>query len=145
MKRDIPIAEKLKFNLQQWVKGRHGNDALNYMLLILALVTNIFALFFRIFFLDSLAFLLLWSALYRSWSRDTVTRQRENLAFLDKTVKIRKEIQQIIQRVRDKEHTYFRCPQCEHQLRVPKGVGTIRVTCTCCRHSFLKSTSKKTK
>lgn len=142
MKRDFPIIEKLKLNLQQWAKGRHGNDALNYVLVILALVTNIFALIFHIFILDSLAFLLLWLSLYRSWSRDIAARRRENSVYLEKTAKIRKEVQQLIQRVRDKEHTYFRCPQCEHQLRVPKGVGTIRVTCTCCRHSFLKKTTK---
>ena len=37
---------------------------------------------------------------------------------------------------RDKEHRYFKCPNCGQQLRVPRGKGKITVTCRGCGASF---------
>ena len=37
---------------------------------------------------------------------------------------------------RDKEHRYFRCPNCGQYLRVPRGKGKINVTCRNCGASF---------
>ena len=37
---------------------------------------------------------------------------------------------------RDKEHRYFKCPNCGQYLRVPRGKGRITVTCRGCGASF---------
>jgi len=37
---------------------------------------------------------------------------------------------------RDKEHCYFKCPNCGQQLRVPRGKGKITVTCRSCGAVF---------
>ena len=37
---------------------------------------------------------------------------------------------------RDKDHVYFKCPNCAQQLRVPKGKGKITVTCRSCSAVF---------
>ena len=37
---------------------------------------------------------------------------------------------------RDKDHRYFKCPNCGQQLRVPRGKGKITVTCRNCGVSF---------
>ena len=34
-------------------------------------------------------------------------------------------------------YRYLICPQCSQRLRVPRGKGTIRVTCTKCRNQFI--------
>lgn len=35
-----------------------------------------------------------------------------------------------------KQYKYFICPQCTQRLRVPRGKGRLRVTCTRCGHVF---------
>ena len=35
-------------------------------------------------------------------------------------------------------YSYFRCPQCGQQLRVPRGRGKISITCPKCGHQFIK-------
>ena len=35
-----------------------------------------------------------------------------------------------------KQYKYFICPQCTQRLRVPRGKGRLRVTCTRCGHIF---------
>ena len=35
-----------------------------------------------------------------------------------------------------KQYKYFICPQCAQRLRVPRGKGKIRVTCTHCGNIF---------
>ena len=37
---------------------------------------------------------------------------------------------------RDKEHRYFKCPNCGQYLRVPRGKGKITVNCRNCGASF---------
>lgn len=40
------------------------------------------------------------------------------------------------ERAKDKEHVYFSCPDCGQTVRVPKGAGTVRVTCPKCGNRF---------
>ena len=35
-----------------------------------------------------------------------------------------------------KQYKYFMCPQCAQRLRVPRGKGKLRVTCTHCGNVF---------
>ena len=35
-----------------------------------------------------------------------------------------------------KQYKYFMCPQCAQRLRVPRGKGKLRVTCTNCGNVF---------
>ena len=36
-----------------------------------------------------------------------------------------------------RNYRYLICPQCSQRLRVPRGKGKIRVTCTKCRNQFI--------
>ena len=36
----------------------------------------------------------------------------------------------------DKEHYYFKCPNCGQPMRVPKGLGKIQITCRACASQF---------
>ncbi|MDD3401515.1 MAG: hypothetical protein PHT58_07835 [Eubacteriales bacterium] len=36
-----------------------------------------------------------------------------------------------------KSHRYLVCPQCHQKLRVPRGKGKIKVTCTMCKNQFI--------
>mgnify|MGYP002625827682 CR=1 FL=1 len=49
----------------------------------------------------------------------------------------------ILDRLKDKEHKYFRCPKCRQTVRVPKGKGRVRITCKSCGNASLTSCSIK--
>ena len=69
-------------------------------------------------------------------SRQIDKRRAENAKFLQmagpviRWFKMRRTI------ARDKEHRYFRCPNCGQYLRVPRGKGKINVNCRNCGISF---------
>ena len=75
-------------------------------------------------------------SLFRTLSHDIDKRRRENAKFMRAAgpvlswLRLRRNIH------RDKEHVYFKCPNCGQQLRVPRGKGKITVTCRSCGASF---------
>ena len=78
---------------------------------------------------------LLWN-LFRMFSRRIDRRRAENARFLSlfgpviRWFKMRRTIH------RDKDHRYFKCPNCGQYLRVPRGKGKITVNCRNCGASF---------
>jgi len=40
------------------------------------------------------------------------------------------------------DYTIEYCPDCKHRMRVPKGVGKIKVKCSQCGHAFIKETHR---
>lgn len=62
----------------------------------------------------------------RKENMDYYNRRENQQTFKDK-MRIRKA------RKADTEHTYLKCEGCGMDLRVPRGVGTIDVTCPRCR------------
>ena len=123
--------------IQRFFYGRYGCwDALNLFLAGLYLVLYVADLFARTRVLYVLYTLLLLAILFRLLSRNPARRRAENARFMVvagpvvRWVKLRRTIH------RDKEHRYFKCPNCGQQLRVPRGKGTITVTCRSCGASF---------
>ena len=122
--------------IQRFMYGRYGNDQLNLFLIGLYLLLYLVSLFtrFDLFYLAGFA-LLAW-ALFRLLSHNIERRRSENARFLHTVnpllgwLRLRRTIR------RDKEHVYFKCPNCGQQLRVPRGRGNITVTCRSCGASF---------
>ena len=120
--------------LQRFMYGRYGKDQLNSALLVFSLT------FYGLYFLTGfelcywVSFVSIAFGLYRALSRNPVRRRAENAKFLQMAGPA---IQWLRMR-RDKEHRYFRCPNCGQQLRVPRGKGKITVTCRSCGAVFEK-------
>ena len=116
--------------------GRYGNDQLNLFLMGLYLLLYLVFMFTRFAPLYWLSFLLLAFTLFRLLSRNLERRREENARFMRAAqpflswLRLRRNIH------RDKEHVYFKCPNCGQQLRVPRGRGKITVTCRSCGASF---------
>ena len=126
--------------IQRFMYGRYGWDHLNVFLLALCLIFCILDTFLLgsvFYFLYVAVFAV---ALYRMLSRNIPRRRAENAKFMIlagpaiRWVKLRRTIH------RDKEHRYFKCPNCGQQLRVPRGKGTITLTCRNCGVSFDEKT-----
>ncbi len=126
--------------LQRLLYGRYGNDPLNVALIVLYLVLYLASSVTRVVLLYWASLAALFWALFRMFSRNTSRRRAENarfMAFADpalRWLRLRRTIR------RDKEHCYFKCPNCGQQLRVPKGKGKITVTCRSCGASFQETT-----
>ena len=119
--------------LQRFMMGRYGTDKLNMLLLGVGVALTVVNLFFNQFWvnltLPLLAYLLMGIALFRTFSRNTYKRYRENQRFL-----------LFFQKLRDRQHRYYDCPRCRQQIRVPRGKGKISITCPKCREKFIKKT-----
>ena len=122
---------KLSYSLRRFMEGRYGNDKLNSAILGGALVMVILALFIRNplinLILHGVSYALMFWSIFRSLSRNTYKRYRENRTFL-----------KFVDRIRDRDHRYFDCPKCRQTVRVPRGKGKIAITCPRCREKFVK-------
>ncbi len=122
--------------LRRMMYGRYGGDQLSFFLLgsyvILILLSNIP----HLGFLSWVALIVLVWDLYRMLSRQIDRRRAENARFMTlagpiiRWYKMRRTIH------RDRDHRYFRCPNCGQYLRVPRGKGKITVNCRNCGVSF---------
>ena len=122
--------------IQRLLYGRYGWDQLNFCLTGVALVLYLLDLFLDASPLYLIYFLCILVVLFRVFSRNYARRRAENAKFLTlvgpvvRWFKLRRTIH------RDKDHCYFKCPNCGQQLRVPRGKGKITVTCRSCGVSF---------
>ena len=124
---------KIKLWLQRFMMGRYGTDKLNTWILGAGLILCLLSLFIPVAAVDlaltvgSYA-LMIW-AIFRTLSRNTYKRYRENRRFL-----------MFLDRIKDREHRYFDCPKCRQPVRVPRGKGKIMITCPKCGEKFQKKT-----
>ncbi len=124
--------------ITRFMTGRYGGDPFNVFLLALYLVLYLVSLFTRWVVLELVAMALILYALYRSLSRNLERRRAENARFLQIARPIARRWNTFRARARDKEHCYFKCPNCGQQMRVPKGKGRITVHCRSCGAAFEK-------
>lgn len=116
---------------RRFMMGRYGTDKLNTYILgagvIVCLLTMLIPWTIVDLVLSLLSYVLLFWALFRTFSRNTYKRYQENRRFL-----------LFLDRIKDREHKYFNCPKCRQPVRVPKGKGKIAITCPKCREKFVR-------
>ena len=122
--------------IQRLMYGRYGNDQLNVFLIGLYLALYLLYAMTRFVPLYWVSLVVVILALVRLFSRNLPRRRAENAKFLALSGPVIAwfRLQRTIRR--DKEHRYFKCPNCGQQLRVPRGKGRITVTCRGCGATF---------
>ena len=131
--------------------GRYGADELNrflticgWVLLLLGFLlsgidSTVTVILGSVLVALSWAFLIL--SLFRTLSRNTRQRASENYKYFICKNKVTGFLRSLKTRWQDRKvHRYFRCPQCRATVRVPRGKGTIRITCPKCKNQFIKKT-----
>ena len=126
--------------LQRLMYGRYGADQLGFALMGAYLVCYLLSAFTRIGLLSLLGLVFFALAVFRMFSRNISRRRAENDKFMEAVRPIIRRYNINKCRRQDKEHCYFKCPNCGQQLRVPKGKGRISITCRSCGASFEKKT-----
>lgn len=121
---------------QRFMYGRYGNDQLNTALVVLYLILWLLEMITHSSLFGLLSTILVFVVLFRMLSRNLYKRREENVKFLRKADPAIRwyRLQRTMRR--DKDHIYFKCPNCSQQLRVPRGKGKITVTCRSCGASF---------
>lgn len=122
--------------LQRLMYGRYGSDQLNLFLLGLYLVFYLLGAVTGVHFLSTVGLFFIVLGFLRMFSRKIDRRRAENAKFLQMVAPINKWYKMRRTMHRDKDHAYFKCPNCGQYLRVPKGKGKITVTCRSCGTSF---------
>lgn len=131
--------DKIRSAFSGFMAGRYGADQLGMTMLWTALALSIAGSLSRLFFLTVLADALLILMFFRMLSKDRLKRQHENQTYLQKTYGMRRAVSEWMNRVKNgKKYRYFTCPQCKKRLRVPRGVGSITITCKGCGNKFDK-------
>ena len=129
----------MKERMQRFMAGRYGNDQLNQFIFIVAIISMVLEIITRQSLFYTLTLVLLILAYVRVFSRNINKRYEENMKFLQKKDailnKFRKQKYYAAQR---RNFHIYTCPQCKQKIRIPKGKGTISITCPKCRTSFIK-------
>ena len=122
--------------LSRFMAGRYGTDQLNNTLIITYVVLYLISIFTRWSVLYWIALVLVFVTLFRTLSRQIDRRRAENAKFLQLVRPVSRKLKNFKARVRDKDHRYFKCPNCKQQMRVPRGKGRITVHCRSCGATF---------
>ena len=127
--------------IRRFMAGRHGMDALSMAISLASLLLMMVSSFFRLWWLEVAALLLLGWGLFRILSRNHVKRQAENMRFLQLWNRLRAWWASLRGKVKEnKTHVHVRCKACGQTMRVPRGKGRIRITCPKCKAVIEKKT-----
>ena len=120
-------------SFRRFMAGRYGSDKLNLVILITGVIASLLSSMIPLVPVKAIlvlgSYVLLFWAMFRMLSRNTYRRYEENRKFF-----------LFFQKLRDYHHKYFYCPRCHQQVRVPRGKGTIVITCPKCREKFTRKT-----
>lgn len=126
----------LRAKLQQFMYGRCGADQLSLCTMWAAIILWLVYLFTGWIALYVVSLVLLVVTTLRMFSRRLDKRRAENAKFMALIRPLRRRCSALRTRMKDKDHRYFRCPNCKQQMRVPKGKGRIQITCRNCGITF---------
>ena len=121
----------------KFMSRRYGADLFSWCLLILSALLLLIVSLFDVWFLCILPMIPAFFALFRTFSSNVAARRRENAAFagIGASLKLTKN------KFRDrKTHIYFKCARCGTVLRIPRGRGTVKVTCPRCKSASEQDT-----
>jgi len=117
--------------------GRNGVDQLAIVAIIVAIALYFLESLLNLYVLSFIPVLLLAYALFRIISRNVAKRREENARFIHFWGKLRSFFAtRIERRAQSKDYKFFTCPSCKATLRVPRGKGKIKVTCSKCGQRF---------
>ena len=134
-------------------QGRYGNDQLNRALSIVAVVFVLISMFLPRqgvvrFAVSAISTVLIVWMIVRMFSRNFSARAAENAKFLAWWTPLQNKFRAVFSGnyartaghnptfAERRKFKYFICTHCAQRLRVPRGKGKLRVTCTRCGNKF---------
>lgn len=125
--------ERVRESLGRFMQGRVGLDELSRALVVAAVVLLVFDMLTGVGLFSLLGLACVVVAALRSLSRDAAKRARECDAYRRAAAKPKRWLALARKNWEGRKTTrYFTCPGCGCILSVPKGKGTLRITCPRC-------------
>ncbi|MGN1194556.1 MAG: hypothetical protein ACI4SB_03650 [Acutalibacteraceae bacterium] len=128
------------YRLREFMRGRYGLDPLNIFLVVLGCILTFVLSFVGGRYYKLIGLIPYIFVIIRALSTNIDARQKENEKFMKLWLPVYGFFSVKYKHSKDKEHRYFKCPECKHTLRVPKGKGKIEITCPFCSRKFKKRT-----
>ncbi|MGN0362459.1 MAG: hypothetical protein ACI4ET_06430 [Bilifractor sp.] len=132
--------QKFRDWISRHMYGRYGVDQLERVMLYVEMGLLIVSMFVSNLILTIITTLLLIWIFFRMLSRNTVKRAEENRRFLEGWGRVKTFFTGGMRAAKDREHAYFKCPNCGQKVRVPRGKGHIQITCPRCHTQFIRNT-----
>ena len=129
----------MKEKFYRFMQGRYGSDELSKFLTGLGMVLIILNLLTRSRIFNLLFWVCLFYSYFRMFSKNYSARYAENQKFiaLKNQLKYKWEKNKNLREQKKIYHIY-NCPYCKQKIRIPKGKGTIIITCPKCKQEFGK-------
>lgn len=127
--------------LKTFMNGRYGGDQLSMVLLVISLLLTFIGRLTNIPLISFIGYIPLGISIFRMFSKDISKRRMENYKFSILISPVYSWYKKSQKRIKDsKTHRFFKCPDCNEKMRVPKGKGKIMITCPKCKTKFEKRT-----
>lgn len=130
----------MKEKFYRFMQGRYGIDQLNSFLMIVCVICFIVNMFIGSIILTFIAYGTWLFVIFRMFSKNIYARNRENDKYLNFFSPLSRWLKLKLMSKQDPSNKYFSCPKCKQMVRVPKGHGTVEVTCPNCQNKFEKRT-----
>ena len=129
----------MKEKFYRFMQGRYGNDEMSKFLLGISMALIILKLLTKSVIFDLLFWVCLIYSYFRMFSKNYSARYAENQKFLSLKNQFKYKLENH-KRLREQKKIYhiYSCPYCKQKIRIPKGKGTIIVTCPKCKQEFGK-------
>ena len=129
----------MKEKFYRFMQGRYGSDEFSKFLVGLGMAMIILNLLTRSFIFNLLFWICLIYSYFRMFSKNYSARYAENQKFLGLKNQFKYKLENH-KRLREQKKIYhiYSCPYCKQKIRIPKGKGTIIVTCPKCKQEFGK-------
>ena len=129
----------MKEKVQRFMIGRYGFDELSKIFLGLTIALMVASMFTRNRVIYLISLVLLVYSYWRAFSRNIAKRQQENQRFLNLRYQSAVKWNKFKSRREQKKiYRFYKCPQCQQMVRVPKGRGRICITCPKCQAEFIR-------
>ena len=129
----------MKEKFYRFMQGRYGADELSKFLTGVGMALIILNILTRIPIFNLLFWVCLIYSYFRMFSKNYSARYAENQKFLGLKNQFKYKIENH-KRMREQKKIYhiYSCPYCKQKIRIPKGKGTIIITCPKCKEEFGK-------
>ncbi len=129
----------MKEKFYRFMQGRYGADELSKFLTGVGMALIILNILTRISIFNLLFWVCLIYSYFRIFSKNYSARYAENQKFLGLKNQFKYKIENH-KRMREQKKIYhiYSCPYCKQKIRIPKGKGTIIITCPKCKEEFGK-------
>ena len=126
---------------RNFMRGRYGVDQLSKPMAYAAIALSLLGMFLNSSILSMLSTILFVLYIFRIFSKDIAARARENHKYRTWVKPLQQKWITTKHRIKGgKTHKYISCPDCNMQMRVPRGKGKMNVTCPKCRTKFMTKT-----